>query len=822
MNRVIKKVGILFFIFAAALLLLFLTNRSLNRREQTVYSVMNEAVLPVVTVEMFGKNMNRMVGYRQEMNNLAAGSCLTILPQDRALSVNVEGGSVTGISYEVRSMDRERLVERTKVEEWQQTESGIRVILPIQNLLTKEREYLMRLQIDTEQYGPVYYYTRILWTDNSTVQSMIELAADFSARTFDYEQARELVTYLETDAMEDNGSFGSTSIRSSFSQLTWGGLEMKPVGEVQVTLQELDGIMCGVQLFYLCTRETENGAEFYEVEENFTMKWNEIRTYLMDYERYVNQIFQGNNNDYMGKRIMLGITNDDRVEVKCSDENRVFAYRVNRDLWSYMPQERKAVKVFSFRGSEITDVRSNYNRHDLRILEVDDSGDVEFLLFGYMNRGNHEGQMGIAGYHYDSSENVLDEIYFIPHDGSYEALEKDLEQLIYRSSGEMLYLYVNHAVFGIDLKSRENMVVADALVEGNYAVSTDKRRIAWQEGGKLYESQTLHVMDLETGEKWEIRGDEQEYVRTLGFVGRDLVYGIAKKDDTWIINGRVEGLPMYSVKIMNDRMEEETSYQESGYYISGVKVEDSRLHLSRVSQVSAHRYISAQQDTIVCNADMGPSKLDGIGWYASQDKGKLYFVQLVNDARSGKNVRVLSPKRVGVEQSDFLELKSNYQVQGMRFHAYGGGHLRKITMDFAEAVQIAHENMGFVTDENRRILWNRVNRGNVKHIKEPVAAFSPVQRHLEDFSSSRSYSDGVVLLDGRGCSMMQMLYFIDEGIPVMAYTGEGEYLLLCGFDQYNVTVYDPVTGETYKAGLNDSTALFESYGNDFVGAIQLQ
>lgn len=827
MSRIIKRVGILFGIFAAALLIYFVGTRNRQGEGDAVYVAMGDASLPVVRVEMYGRKMNRMAGYVREMDNSVAGDSLTILPEDRALAVDIEvsGDAVTGISYEIRSMDRERLVEQTRMDTWEETEAGLRAVLPIQNLLTKERQYLLRLELSTEQHGPVYYYTRILWTDNTSVQPMVELAADFSAKTFDYEQAKELVTYLETNATEDNSTFGRTSIRSSFSQLTWGRLKMQPAGEVQVKLKELDGIMCSVQLDYLASREGEEGStETYEVEENFTMKWNDIRIYLMDYAREVNQIFQGEREDYSGKRIMLGITNDDRVEVKKSPGGQIYVYRVNRDLWSYRQddRERHTVKLFSFRDSDAGDVRNNYNQHDMKILSASDTGDVDFLVYGYMNRGNHEGTMGVTAYHYDAEENALDELFFIPFSGSYEELEDDLEQLVYRNQGDMLYLFVDHAIYGIDLKSRENMVVADALAEGSYAVSTDKKRIAWQDGGKLYEAGTVHLMDLETGEKREIHGGDGEYVRTLGFVGRDLVYGVAKEADTWMINGRVEDLPMYSIRIVNDRMEEETSYEKSGYYVSGVQVEESRIHLKRVTRVSEHSYVEAQEDTIVCNVNMGPGKLDGIGWYASQDKGKLYFVQLDGETKNSRNIRLSVPRRVSYDQTDLLELQSNYQVQGMRFYAYGSGHLLKVTMDFAEAVQLAYDKMGFVTDENRQMLWNRVNRGAIRTIREPLNAFAPLQRHLDGFVSSKSYSDGVVLLDGRGCSMMQMLYFIDQGIPVLGYTGEGEYLVLCGFDQYNVTVYNPSTGETYKAGLNDSTEYFRLRGNDFICAVQLQ
>lgn len=74
-----------------------------------------------------------------------------------------------------------------------------------------------------------------------------------------------------------------------------------------------------------------------------------------------------------------------------------------------------------------------------------------------------------------------------------------------QTAGGMLYLYVDHAIYGIDMNSRENMVVADSLAEGTFAVSSDKKRIAWQEG-TIYESGVLHLMDLETGENREIPG----------------------------------------------------------------------------------------------------------------------------------------------------------------------------------------------------------------------------------------------------------------------------------------------------------------------------
>lgn len=824
MNHIVKRIGILTGVFAAALCVFFFANNRWNSgQDQAVYMDMEAASLPGITVQMLGRDMNRLYGYRQEMNTTAAGENLTILPEDRALTITITGGTFTGISYEVRSMDRARLVERTELSDWQQTERGIAVTLPIQNLLTKEREYQLKIELDTENYGPVYYYTRILWTDAAEhARDMVDLAADFSMKTFDYEQARSLTTYLETSQSEDNSTFGHTSIHSSFSQLTWGKLNMQPEGNAEIHLKELDDIMCSVQLSYQAKRQGEGAEETYEVEEDFTMKWNDLRIYMMQYDRTVNQIFAGDRSEFSGKRILLGITGDDRVETVKSEGGKTVAYRVNRDLWSFEPGDRRAVKVFSFRDDDGTDVRSNYDHHDIKILSVEDDGDVDFLVYGYMNRGNHEGENGIAGYHYTAAGNALEERYFIPYSGSYEQLAADLDRLATQTAGGMLYLYVDHAIYGIDMNSRENMVVADSLTDGTFAVSTDKKRIAWQEG-TIYDSRVLHLMDLETGENREVRAGDGEYVRTLGFVGRDLVYGTAREDDIWIVNGRIENLPMYNIRIINDQMEEETSYEKSGTYISEVTVDESRIHLNRVVKTGSHSYTDSPEDTIVCNVELGNGRLDGIGWYASPEKERVYFVELAEELKSGRSIRFQAPKRVSYEQSDRLELKSNYQLSDMEFYAYGSGHLLKVTTDFSEALQLAYDQMGFVTDEDRNILWNRVKRGNIRNIRDPRSAFAPLARHLDTFTESQVYeNENLVVLDARGSSLAQMLYFIDQGIPVAAYTGEGQYLILCGFDQYNVTVFDPQSGELYKAGLNDSTEFFRARGNDFICAVSLQ
>ncbi len=818
MIKFLKRTGILLVVFIAAIAVYFIWNqKATEKNDSMVYTSMDEAALPVVYTSMSGRETNILHGYTQDMKQAAARDSLTVLPEDRGLNIRIADydGAVRGIEYQVRSLDLERLVERTSVTDWATGDNGLTATLPIQNLLARDKEYLLIISLDTSQHGTVQYYTRILWTDNDYAAEMVDFAVDFTTKTFDYNQARELTTYLETNDTEDNTSLGHVTIHSSFSQLTWAGLDLELVGDIRVTLKDMDGIMCNVLLEYETVRDAGNGVkELYESEDSFTMKWDTQRIYLMNFERHTNQVFTGNHESFTGKRIMAGIGNVEAINTMESSSGNQIAYVINRELWSYDQEEEHAVMIFSFRSGKDNGIRSSYNQHNVKILSVSDTGDVDFLVYGYMNRGIHEGSMGIALYRYNSEENAIEERFFAPVTMSYELLKEDMDRLAHLGTNGMLYMMADHAVYGIDLNSNEYMVLADSLSEKSFAASDSGRRFAWQEGNDIYGSKVIHLMDMDTGAKREITGEEGNLYRPLGFVGNDLIYGISQEGDRWIQNGRVKDLPMYRIEIMDSAGKIVKEYELEDSYIAEVSVDESRIHLTQIIKTGEHSYASSKRQTIVCNEELTDEDLEGIGWYASEDRRKLYFIQLSQEAV--RDVKVTVPKKAAYEATENIELKSTIGSQELMFYAYGNSHYLGSSANFADALNMAYDSMGVVTNQNHEIVWNRVNRRPVKNIDKPATTGAPLLRHLDEFEESKWYNDGILMLDVRGCTLGQVLYFIGQGCPVAAYNDDGGLLLLTGYDQYNVTIYNPETGDSEKMGLNDASAYFSSMGNDFI------
>ena len=94
-----------------------------------------------------------------------------------------------------------------------------------------------------------------------------------------------------------------------------------------------------------------------------------------------------------GRRILLGISDNQGNSVAKSENGRYTVFVANRDLWQFDQGDggrSSLVQVFSFRGEDQTDVRDNFACHNIKILSADDGGNVDFLIYGYMNRGAHE------------------------------------------------------------------------------------------------------------------------------------------------------------------------------------------------------------------------------------------------------------------------------------------------------------------------------------------------------------------------------------------------------------------------------------------------
>ena len=169
MKKNLKKILILLILFVLAAVGYFTWSWMQLREDGAVYTSIEDANLPVAYVNILGRRMNELDGFVEDSQKAAGRGDLTLLPADRKLSVTIDklDSQITGMQYEIRSLDGERLVERTTLDHWEQSGEEVSAELPIQNLLTEESEYRLTIAIATEKHPAIYFYTRVMWQQES-------------------------------------------------------------------------------------------------------------------------------------------------------------------------------------------------------------------------------------------------------------------------------------------------------------------------------------------------------------------------------------------------------------------------------------------------------------------------------------------------------------------------------------------------------------------------------------------------------------------------------------------------------------------------------
>ena len=185
MRKGFIKIVVLFLVFAATVAVMGLFSQQ-NQIDLT--SKMSDATLPTVYLERNQVKINELHGYCTEMDGTAMRDTITPLQEDLTLPLAIKSykNQIEGISYEVRSMDMQRLVEDGKIDSFFQKNGEIHVDLQFENILEEDKEYVLQLTV-TSDGKPVYFYTRIIREKEFYTQESLEFVMNFHEQTFQKE-----------------------------------------------------------------------------------------------------------------------------------------------------------------------------------------------------------------------------------------------------------------------------------------------------------------------------------------------------------------------------------------------------------------------------------------------------------------------------------------------------------------------------------------------------------------------------------------------------------------------------------------------------------
>lgn len=841
MRKTIIKGAIIVIVFFSAL---FVISNLMNKGNTDMTMEMEAASYPVIAMNYGGFRINVLHGYQEAMEVSQMRESLTPLISGRKMNLDIDtyGTRVDGIRFEVRSVDGSRLIEDTTIEEYEQSENKVKVSFGIKDLIENNREYLLVLILTVNGGEQIRYYTRIINPEEYYVADKLEYIMDFSTKTFDKEAAKELTKYLESNAEGDNTTFGRVNIHSSFQQVTWGELDVTRMAGTEITIKDLGPETGNFVMEYYVSMPYGEETCYYRVKEYYRIRYTEERIYLLDYERTMNQIFDEKGKAYANNKIMLGITGED-TPLKESDGGNVVSFVTGNRLYSYNLTDNKLALLFGFYDEGNLDSRTLYDGHKIKILNIDEGGNVFFLVYGYMNRGRHEGQVGISVSFYDSSVNTVEEMIYIPCAQPQSILMEEVDRLAYINKNGKLYLMWENRMYGIDIVNRSSEIMVEDLTEENYKVSDSNRMVVWQKMDERQKSRELVLMNLVSGSQKTIRAGSGERIIPVGFMGEDLIYGIVREGD---IQEDYTGnliMPMYVVRIENETVGVLKEYKQEDIYVVSGQVQGNQIILERVIKQEDGSFVETVEDQIM-NSETETQSKNTIEIAAVEKYAKLTQISLKNKIEA-ESLMHLTPREVLFEGGRSIAL-SDSSEEAEKYYVYGKFGFETVSTEAGRAVKLADGIAGIVVAEDGSYIWKKGNRSLRNQIMaiqgeqmseersslavclDTILAYEGIVRNSE-YMLRRGDSVLTILkesledeqiLDLTGCTLDSVLYYVNKDIPVLVMMEDGSAVLLIGFNEKNTVVMNPETGTVYKVGMNDSTAWFEQNGNRFITYIK--
>ncbi len=806
---------------------------------------MSSATLPVVSIVDNGREIDPMHGYLSEVDLGYMRGTVHPIGKDRTVSFKIDtfGNNISSIGFEVRTIDGSGLVENTAITDYSEDDSSITGSIQLKDLITSDTEYILAFVLDTES-GTAKYYTRIVWTEDDSryyVDDALDFVLGFSESTFSKTAAKEYSQYLESNSEGDNTSFSKVNIHSSFSQVTWGDLNITKHTDPDIYVTDIHSQTATIELQYRVTVKESNYSRLYNVNEYYRVRYTSSRMYLLNFERTMDYIFDSSSYSVGTNTIALGITDPD-LQLCESSSGSAFAFVSENRLYVFNNTENKLAYLFGFYDSDNDDIRTRWNRHCIKILDVDEAGNVKFAVAGYMNRGLHEGEVGIAVYDYNASLNSVEEQAFIESTHSADILISYVNDLAYVSNDDIFYCMLDQNIYEIDLLARTANAVASDIETGAYKISESESEIAWQ----TEDMSSLVLMNLNTRAISEIKADSGDYIILLGFMGEDLIYGLVHEED---VQNDQMGNPiyaMYSLVIEDSEGNVLENYNPDGIYVTGITVNNNQLKITRVVRdETTGEYVSTYDDQIMNTLEVEDG--NNVVTVVSVDTfEKIVQITTKTEIKS-KQLRVLTPDQTLFEGTrDVAVMIERDTLENPLYYVYDMTSEVRVYTDPSKAIQDAYDAPGVVTTDSNRYAWIKGNLLKSNQIMaitrtaesyEDMTSQNPIAVCLDlilQFRGTNRDVDGLLangmgamqilensltdvrVLDLDGCPMSAMLYYVNQDIPVMALLNNGQAMLIIGFNDLNTVLMDPSTGAVYKYGMNDSITLFENNGNHFI------
>lgn len=844
-GRLFAKILVLLLIFTGTI---FVVNKINNRGVEEVSVEMEQATLPIVYVRYNDEFINTLHGYTGKVDTTYFRDTITPMDYGRTIELWADQGSESygTYEYELRSLYQGNLIENGSVTELNHADGYDKIRISFRTELEELQEYVLVLNAMSGDEIAARYYTRVVVENDFHADKLLEFVEKFNAAIFDKEEAEAVISKsIEPNEDGNNEYLSEVNIHSSFETITFAGLEPVQLTKPIASIKEIDDSYAIIQLKYMISAKENKVLENFYVTEDYRVRYvDEDNVYLLDYNRIQEALFTTDNVDTANNTFKIGITNDENYQYVTSDKERKVAFTQARQLWYYDYSSGTITNVYGFcQEDNYTDSRVTYDENNIKILKMDDEGNITFAVYGYMNRGEHEGKVGISVYQFLAEKDKMQEILFIENNKPYNILKEDMETLMYLNDAGEFYYFDNDCIVKVDTNTMKSEIFIEDVLNEHLAVSEDNHLLGYPNELLPENTTKVTVLNLDTKESREIEAGSGERLETIGFVEEDLILGRIREGDIVVALDRTVTCPISTIDIIDKNNNVVKTYGSTGVYVIEATAKDGVVYLDRVRKINGE-FEPTTQDFITYKEEEDTDKIKIAYSYTDKAYNQLYMTFPDYMYVTEKPKLMITKKAVNEHDTT---VKITFDHTNKKFYAYGQGKYMTDYLNLNEAVRVAFENAGVVLDENGVIVWrkiavkdyhtvaDKIKIYNVSDIQDTLAAciymvgiyegknpeYSAMQ---EELANEIPIEDIILKYTGRqgtditGCDFENGLYYLCKDAPVITRFADGTYVLVTSYNGQRIRYINPLeendiveSREEFESKVKDSGNVFISY-----------
>lgn len=495
-----------------------------KKPETEITPTANATQLPIFFLMEQDQVFNPMLPFKTKMDLFAVDETTAMYVQDGLIELYTDKQDIVSTKYTIYDDMREEVVLNQGIKDADIIEfkTGFKMTIKLEGLPEME-DYLLMITTNYNGYNLQFYQTFSIGPS----QQVDILRDAVQAHEAMMDQDSTYKNMFEPTEVGTGGTFYEADIYSEDSILMWEGLKdsvrMNDLIPKLIDYNRENGTF-SVQLDFIIANRVNDDFEYWDFEEIYSGVITPQGIIFNDFKRSGSR----KNEPYFDQEALKWVLDEGFVknvtQSIASETSYYCAFAYENEIWLLDTVNNNLTKVFGYDEVDRDYILDENNENGVKLLEVDDQGNVSYLVYGYLPTGKLRGNNGILHNVYTQSgnENMTNAFIELPYDYNY--LQNSFQDHGYYQADLQKYFFImNRHVYRLDLMQN----TCDYLVEVPPYSELSPEGFLYSVDSLGKDNMGLKVFNLTT-EKLEAQTlyAEDMYVKPLNVVNGQLLIGL--------------------------------------------------------------------------------------------------------------------------------------------------------------------------------------------------------------------------------------------------------------------------------------------------------